>query len=505
MGAWYFPGPLPARNWGFSQRESGIYPIGVLLLSRDIAGVSHASVGNNSKTQTPRINHQGAIAMNTNAKWAPAAIVRTVLVVVVGCATMFSGKPAEATHSSFAPGDVFVALRSGQVLWYHPDGTLNKTLTGVIQGKVEGLGHDASGNLYVSHYCADLSVCQTGNAFEKFNTLGISQGQFGSDYCIPFSILFDGSGRAYVGQSECDGILELNADGVLQRSFAAEAENQGAVWIELANDGCTMFYTSRGQKVKRFNICTNEQLADFYTFPGAATLNQLRVLPNGDILVAADTQILRINPFGTVVQVYDVATEFELWYGVALVGDGTFWASNYGTSNVYRFDIDTGGILDSFNTGTPTTTVKGLAVMPDDGGSVSSGEGTRYDEDSSSVAYSCPSDSQWHTVTRDSLYSGGSATSSMDAACRASFSFTGTGIDWIGYSDEWSGIADVYLDGGLVATVDTYASPAQSQVVLYSARGLASDIHTLEIEVTGNRSAASGGDWITVDAFDVAP
>lgn len=441
--------------------------------------------------------------MSTGARGNSTSIGRIARILIIGWLMMFVTAPAGAAHSSFAPGDVFVALRSGQVLWYHPDGTLNKTLTGVIQGKVEGLGHDAAGNLYVSHYCADLSVCKTGNAFEKFNTMGISQGQFGSDYCMPFSILFDGSGRAYVGQSDCHGILELNSDGELQRSFAAEAENQGAVWIDLDVDGCTMYYTSRGQKVKRLNVCTGEQLADFYSLPGTATLNQIRALSNGDVLVAADTEILRINPFGTVVQVYDVATEFDLWYGIAPVGDGTFWASNYGTSNVYRFDIDSGEVLASFNTGTPTTTVKGLAVMPGSGGGTTVGEGARHEDDSTAVSYSCPAGMRWHTVTNESLYSGGSASSSMDKGCRARFSFTGTGVDWIGYADEWSGIADVYLDGSLVARVDTYSSPARPQSVLYSARGLASDVHMLEIEVTGSRSAASGGDWITADAFDV--
>jgi len=31
------------------------------------------------------------------------------------------------------------------------------------------------------------------------------------------------------------------------------------------------------------------------------------------------------------------------------------------------------------------------------------------------------------------------------------------------YRDEWSGIAQVYVDGALTATVDTYLSPAQAQ------------------------------------------
>ena len=45
--------------------------------------------------------------------------------------------------------------------------------------------------------------------------------------------------------------------------------------------------------------------------------------------------------------------------------------------------------------------------------------------------------------------------------------------------------AAVYLDGGLQATIDTYASAAQAQSVLYSASGLSTAIHTLTIVAAG--------------------
>jgi outer membrane protein assembly factor BamB len=272
---------------------------------------------------------------------------------------------AWATHRSFAPGDVFVALRTGEVQWRHADGTLNAVLVGAIPGKVEGMGFDAAGNLYVSHYCADLSVCLTGNSIEKFNAMGIPQGAFGSGYnCNPFSIVFDGAGRAYVGQADCTGdILEFSATGMLQRALHPEPEVAGSAWVDLAADGCTMLYTSRGRNVKSFNVCANMQLPDFNTGPLPGGAHQLRVLSGGGVLVATDEMIVRLDAAGAVVQTYDVPGEFRLWYGVALVGDGTFWASNYGTSNVYRFDLASGAVLTVFNAGTPTTTVKGLAVM----------------------------------------------------------------------------------------------------------------------------------------------
>jgi hypothetical protein len=91
----------------------------------------------------------------------------------------------------------------------------------------------------------------------------------------------------------------------------------------------------------------------------------------------------------------------------------------------------------------------------------------------------------------------------MDPGQRARFAFEGTGVRWLGYRDEWSGIARVYLDGSLAATVDTSAPSAQAQSVLFAVDGLAAAPHELEIEVTGQIGPASSGAWIWIDAFEV--
>jgi hypothetical protein len=99
--------------------------------------------------------------------------------------------------------------------------------------------------------------------------------------------------------------------------------------------------------------------------------------------------------------------------------------------------------------------------------------------------------------------SGGSATMAMDAGSQGKFTFTGTGVKWIGYRDQWSGIAKVYLDGVLKATIDTYSASAQAQTAEYSVSGLSNAAHSLTIVVTGQRDSKSSEDWVWVDAFDV--
>jgi hypothetical protein len=103
------------------------------------------------------------------------------------------------------------------------------------------------------------------------------------------------------------------------------------------------------------------------------------------------------------------------------------------------------------------------------------------------------------------VHSGGSARGAMDVGSQATFTFSGTGVRWIGYRDEWSGYGRVLVDGRLSATVDTSASPQQAQAVLFSVTGLASGTHTISVEPSGQVGSKSTSVWIWVDAFEVVP
>ena len=98
-------------------------------------------------------------------------------------------------------------------------------------------------------------------------------------------------------------------------------------------------------------------------------------------------------------------------------------------------------------------------------------------------------------------HSGGGARLAMDAGSGATFTFSGTSASWVGYRDEWSGIATVRVDGVLKGTVDTYSTPQQSKTALYTVSGLSNGRHTLTVEATGTRNKASAGSWVWVDAF----
>ena len=259
---------------------------------------------------------------------------------------------------TFAAGDLLLSFEKGTVQWRGPDGTLKAELTGTVPGHTEGIRFDAAGNLYATRWCVDAG-CTTGNTVEKFNVHGVSEGSVGSGYnCNPGSITFDAAGNMYVGQADCSGQILKIAAGRPSVAYQVAAERRGSLWVDLASDGCTIFYTSLGPNVKRFDVCTTTQLPDFNLapLPGGET-HALHVLPDGGVLVSTGQVISRLDAAGALVQTYSVSGESQYWTGVDLVGDGTFWAVNYYASNVYKFDLATGAVLASFNAGPPVQTV----------------------------------------------------------------------------------------------------------------------------------------------------
>ena len=268
---------------------------------------------------------------------------------------------------SFGPGDVFVSLEPGPVLWRTADGLITRVLAQTVPGTGEGMTFDAAGNLYVTRWCIDPG-CGTGDSgsVEKYNNLGLPLGKVGPVFnCQPHTILSAAPGTFYVGQTGCGKtIVKTPLDSTITAEYSVAEDFFGVFWMDLGNDDCTMFYTSFGPNVKRYDVCGGVQLPDFNVAPLPGGMGQdLRVLADGGVLVSSGQVIARLNADGAVAQTYEVPGEGALWTGLDLVGDGTFWVGNYFTSNVYRFNLTDGRRLASFNTGTPANTVVGIRVL----------------------------------------------------------------------------------------------------------------------------------------------
>ena len=112
---------------------------------------------------------------------------------------------------------------------------------------------------------------------------------------------------------------------------------------------------------------------------------------------------------------------------------------------------------------------------------------------------------EWVQNNSDRPWSGGTAALSNTALSRATLTFSGTGVTWVGLQGPQAGIAKVYLDGAYQVDVDCYATTETVQAVLFSRTGLAAGAHTLAIEATGTMNPAATDAFIVVDAFDVTP
>jgi hypothetical protein len=126
---------------------------------------------------------------------------------------------------------------------------------------------------------------------------------------------------------------------------------------------------------------------------------------------------------------------------------------------------------------------------------------TRFQETDPSMTYAVG----WNQGGTSRAWSGGTTAFSTTAGARATLTFTGTSVSWIGLRGPQTGIARVFLDGAFVAEVDTFSATEEVQAALFTVGGLADANHTLTIEVTGLKNAASTDTFIVVDAFDVTP
>lgn len=275
--------------------------------------------------------------------------LRWLCVVAVSATTLvLSAAPAYA--STWAVGDVFLGVESGNYQVRDPSGALKETLN-AGSGFTTGCAIDKAGNLYGTYF-SDNKVVKFDNAHPHAAT------PFGSGYATPESIAFDAAGNVYVGNLG-NGIRQYDAAG----NFLKTVINTRVDWFDIAADQDTILYTQEGSDIKRVSIATGASLPDFTTGT-AVHAYALRILPDGGVLLADQDNVKRYDSAGAVIQTYDVAGE-DTWFSLNLDPNGTsFWAGNFGTANYYRFNIASGAVeVGPINTGTGSGSLFGICVF----------------------------------------------------------------------------------------------------------------------------------------------
>src|SRR2546425_2801874 len=185
-----------------------------------------------------------------------------------------------ALGAPFELGDVLASVNNGQVQDYRA-GVLIQTLNTGLGGFTTGSTTDSAGNFYVTNF-------SVGNVTE-FNSNGVFIQNIAAGGGNPESIVFSANGTGYVGNAAQNVIHILGSASVVGPVAVGP---RGTDWIDLSSNQTTLFYTSESKNIRRFDTVTG-QLPDFATnLPGSAAF-ALRILANGDVLVADTDRVLR--------------------------------------------------------------------------------------------------------------------------------------------------------------------------------------------------------------------
>jgi len=285
-------------------------------------------------------------------------LVMGALVALAAALLLGSGPiPDARAGTPYAVGQVFVGAGDGKVKIFQPDGTLVDTLdTTTGAPEITGMAFDAAGNLYVTSFAA--------STISKFDNAGnlIAGNYITGINSHAESISFDAAGNMYVGVADGDAdVRKYDASGNLITQFDVATGDRGSDWIDLAADQCTLYYSSEGPDIFRYNVCTSTQLAPLVANGLPEPCYALRVLSDGGAIIACSSKAVRVDASGNITKQYTDPSANNL-FAMNLDADGvTFWTANFG-GEVFRFNIETGALVSSFNSA-PFVDVAGLAVF----------------------------------------------------------------------------------------------------------------------------------------------
>lgn len=274
----------------------------------------------------------------------------------LGVALLMAVSTGNARASTWDIGDVFAGVAGGSYKVYTNAGVFKETITDGLGGFTTGCAFNpAQDKLYTTNFSSDKVIVYN-NAHPHTIAQTISSSPGSNE-----SVVFAADGSFYVGH--LGGIDHRKSDGTLLH-FTPAGPNTD--WIDLAKDQKTMFYDFESTSIRRINVATDTQLADFASLNSGSAF-ALRILPPGDgtggLLVADGANVKKLDGAGAVVKTYTVAGEGS-FFAFELDPNGTsFWSGNFSTGNFYRINIATGAVeIGPINTGTGGNTLFGLCV-----------------------------------------------------------------------------------------------------------------------------------------------
>jgi hypothetical protein len=276
-------------------------------------------------------------------RWPAWLLLAGLLVVAWGGVS-----PGLARAAAFQRGDVFLSGGSG-IQELSPAGVLQQTIPGTSTAAVACF--DASGSHLIVPGVGlfDASGNALASRWATVPTLGTTR-------CVS-----DAFGNVYLSgvSAEIATINKYNVTGKLLKTYTFPFQGVAPLAIDIAPDECTLYYGSSAGLADggQYNVCTNTA-GPQTTFVSSFT-DDLRVLPNWDLLTVSDPGASLSDPTGqNTLESYSPGMFHATSYRTeSLDPDGTsFWLCCAYPPNppqgspmdIYRLDIASGTVLASW-------------------------------------------------------------------------------------------------------------------------------------------------------------
>jgi len=285
-------------------------------------------------------------------------MARRIAVTVLGLVLALGMASVAKAGSTYAVGDVFIAVTGVGVEEYTPTGTLVQTINdGGLNaaGFITGMAFQNNGNLLVTGF-SDGQLWQYNNSGTLITSTLVT------GLATPESIAIDSSGNLYISQVSGAAINEYASTGGAPIASAASGRSD---WIDLSSDQKTLLYTAEGNNIMTTTVAGG-QGPNFST----GTLTQgfaLRIIPTGafagDVLVADSGNAKLINTSGAVIMTYTLPGLTGQDFALNLDPNGTsFWTADT-NGNVWEVNIATGAIQEQWSAAFGSGETFGLVVF----------------------------------------------------------------------------------------------------------------------------------------------
>ena len=285
--------------------------------------------------------------------------------LIVALLVAWSASSGLSDAVEWGVGDVFLAVGDGTYHVYDHSGRFKQAITDELGGYTTDCGFSPRlDRLYTTNYTHTKVVVYDDAAehaiLQTIDPADASPGGHSG------AVVFDAEGNLYVGHPDGNNLIHRYSDtGMLLATFEVEVGKRGTNWLDLSSDQRTLFYSSEGRDIYRFDTESNARMSSFAELPGEGSAFGIRLLPPGDgsggLLVADGEDIKRLDAEGKVVQAYDDQGQ-DSWFAINLDPNGTsFWATDGESDQVYRYDIASGRIEQTFTAG-PGETVFGVCL-----------------------------------------------------------------------------------------------------------------------------------------------